>query len=597
MIENPSFRKKLEALYSALSYRPASAIAILVLSTLTAFLEGIGLSFIIPVIEQVRADSGGETGTLIEIFTSAYGFLGIPFTLETTLIGAAVVMTVRYTTGFAVSWMKIRYRVQFVKHLRERCFERLIDAEVSYFDRRGADEILNATITQSKNAGQSIRTFFTIYNRLLLSLVYLGIAMYMSWRLTIFAALLLGGLTVIVRVAIEPGYAVGDRVATMNENVQEAVQTGTEGIRDVKLFTLKDEIRGQFYDVLDEWSQSRVRLGRNQKGINNGYQMATALSLILLIYVSIRFVNLSLAGLGVFIFAMLRLAPKISNLNNLVYKLDGMLPHLIRTQEFVDELETVAKPQRGEKPVPDRFETFRFDDVQFSYDGSETVLDSFTLSFDGGEFVAFVGSSGAGKSTVVSLLTRLYDPDGGQITVNGTSISEFDLREWRDQIAVVRQDPYIFNDTLYYNLTIGNRDVSRQEVERVCEIAQVTEFLDELENGFETVLGDDGVRLSGGQRQRVAVARALLKDAQVLILDEATSDMDTTLENRVHSAIETMDEDYTMIVIAHRLSTVKNADKIYTLEAGQLAEVGDHDELLRRDGQYAELYANQTEAR
>jgi subfamily B ATP-binding cassette protein MsbA len=308
-------------------------------------------------------------------------------------------------------------------------------------------------------------------------------------------------------------------------------------------------------------------------------------------------VNLSLAGLGVFIFAILRLAPKISNLNNLVYKLDGTLPHLIRTQEFVDELETVAKPQRGEKPVPDRFETFRFDDVQFSYDGSETVLDSFTLSFDGGEFVAFVGSSGAGKSTVVSLLTRLYDPDGGQITVNGTSISEFDLREWRDQIAVVRQDPYIFNDTLYYNLTIGNRDVSRQEVERVCEIAQVTEFLDELENGFETVLGDDGVRLSGGQRQRVAVARALLKDAQVLILDEATSDMDTTLENRVHSEIETMDEDYTMIVIAHRLSTVKNANQIYTLEAGQLAEVGDHDELLRRDGQYAELYANQTEAR
>jgi len=159
----------------------------------------------------------------------------------------------------------------------------------------------------------------------------------------------------------------------------------------------------------------------------------------------------------------------------------------------------------------------------------------------------------------------------------------------------VRQNPYIFNDTLSRNLTIGNRDASRAEIERACEIAQVTEFLDELPDGYETELGDNGVRLSGGQRQRLALARALLKDADVLVLDEATSDLDRGIESDVQRAIESMDRDYAMIAIAHRLSTVKNADRIYAVENGEITERGRHEELIARGGTYADLYATQRE--
>jgi subfamily B ATP-binding cassette protein MsbA len=162
-------------------------------------------------------------------------------------------------------------------------------------------------------------------------------------------------------------------------------------------------------------------------------------------------------------------------------------------------------------------------------------------------------------------------------------------------MSVVRQNPYVFNDTLRFNITLGSDNVSGSELERVCEIAQVTEFLDELPDGYDTILGDEGVKLSGGQRQRVSVARALLKDADLLVLDEATSDLDSNIEESVHDAIEAMDRDYAMLVIAHRLSTVVNADRIYTMLDGTIEETGPHGELVQQEGTYADLYATQTQ--
>jgi subfamily B ATP-binding cassette protein MsbA len=179
------------------------------------------------------------------------------------------------------------------------------------------------------------------------------------------------------------------------------------------------------------------------------------------------------------------------------------------------------------------------------------------------------------------------------VLADGTPIDEFDIDEWRGRVSLVRQDPYIFNDTLRYNVAVADRSASIEAIEHVCEIAHVTEFLDELPDGYDTILGDDGVRLSGGQKQRVALARALLKDADVLLLDEATSDLDSNIERSVQTAIESMDRDYALVTIAHRLSTVKNADRIYTVENGRITDVGHHDELLDDGGLYAELYATQ----
>jgi len=266
---------------------------------------------------------------------------------------------------------------------------------------------------------------------------------------------------------------------------------------------------------------------------------------------------------------------------------------LVRTIDFVEDLEVRQEPRKGEVEAPNEVTHVEFDDVHFSYDGEEKVLRGIDFNVKKGDFIGFVGQSGAGKSTIVSLLARMYEVNDGEIRANDVPISEMDIEGWRDRISVVRQSPFVFNNTLRYNLTIGNRDVSDAELDRVCEIAKIDEFMDDLPEGYETMLGDEGVRLSGGQKQRVALARALLEDADLLILDEATSDLDSNLEKQVQVAIEEMDRDYAIVTIAHRLSTVKNADRIYTVEEGTVTETGTHGELVEQNGKYAELYGIQ----
>lgn len=231
--------------------------------------------------------------------------------------------------------------------------------------------------------------------------------------------------------------------------------------------------------------------------------------------------------------------------------------------------------------------------MYFSYEEGEPVLENVSFEFESGDFVAFVGPSGAGKSTITSLLALLYRPDSGVIRANGSSIGNFGAGDWRSRISVVRQNPYIFDTTLRENLTIGNRNATDDEIETACKVAQVTEFLNELPNGYETELGDQGVKLSGGQRQRLAIARALLRNAELLILDEATSDLDSSLEAQVQEGIENLDREYTVLTVAHRLSTVRNADRIYALKDGRIVEEGTHDELLNEEGVYASLHGMQ----
>ncbi|WP_135366058.1 ABC transporter ATP-binding protein [Halosimplex halophilum] len=593
MTEKLSRRAKLRAIYRVAQFRPLTTAAIVALSVFAAVFEGIGLSFLLPIIELARGDAEGR-GQYLEWFITGYETLGIPFTLEYVVVGVALVMTARYTSSFLVSWLQAALRTKYVRYLKVESFDHALDAEAAYFDDEGSDEILNAIVTQSEYAGRSITRLVKLVQQGFLTAMYGAVALAMAPLLTFGSVLVLGVVALVSRYAVESGYAVGDRVAEANERIQAAAQAGTQGIRDVKLFGLEPELFERFCEAADSLTLERVTLRRNEAALDNIYQLAIAITVFLLIYVALELVELSFAALGVFLFAMFRLAPRASTLNNLVYQIESDLPHLVRTQSFIDELAVRAEPRDEAELVPDRIDAIAFEDVTFGYESDETVVRGLSFEVQHSEFVAFVGPSGAGKSTIVSLLSRLYEPDSGIITANGTPIDTFDVREWREHVAVVRQQPFIFNETLRYNVTVGDRDASQAEIERACEIAQVTKFLDELPNGYDTVLGDDGVRLSGGQRQRIAIARAVLKDADILILDEGTSDLDTTLEERVHDGIESMGRDCLLVVVAHRLSTVRNADRIYAMEDGEILEAGRHEKLIKSGGKYADLYESQT---
>jgi subfamily B ATP-binding cassette protein MsbA len=590
-----SWEEKLNSLVRVARYRPQFTAGIIILGGFVALLEGIGLSFIYPILEIAQSDEPITAADgILGMFVEAYSILGIPFSLEYLILGVAGAMTIRFTLSFIVAWLKSILQMTYEETLRTRAFDAALDAEVPYFDQEGSDDILNSIITEIRYSGKVIQYAVQSMETLFLTGVYLSVMFYITPEMTIFALLFLGGITYVLRNIIEPAYTVGSRVADSNQRVQTAVQAGTQGIRDVKLFAVSEELFETFSAAVGQYRDSSIDLARNKAAIQNFYDLAAALTLFALIYLGFVYSGLDLGALGIFLLAMFRLAPLVSRLNSHIYNVEGNLSHSVRTQDFVDEL-NACREDSGEQPISE-VENIEFDEVSFSYTEDEQVLDGLSFSVEKGEFVAFVGQSGAGKSTIVSLLLRLYDHDSGGIRSNGVPIKEYDLKQWRERIAVVRQQPFIFNDTLERNVTIGNRDASRRDVEHVCEIAKVNEFINELPNGYDSQLGDDGVRLSGGQRQRIALARALLKRADFLVLDEATSDLDSNLEREVQAAIESMDREYGIISIAHRLSTIKNADRIYTVTDGKITESGTHNQLLKDSGEYAELYTIQSEA-
>lgn len=595
-LSDVSRKEKLDALVDVAKFNPKLTSGIIILGIVAALFEGIGMSFIIPIIEIIQAESdpAANANGLLAVFVTLYQLLKVPFTLEFVIFGVATVISLRYTASFVVAWLRAALSTYYTRDLQDRSFEKTLDAQIKFFDNKGSDDILNTVVTESLPAGRLIRICVQFIEQIFITLVYCLIAVIVSPILSLSAALVLGGFIIITRHIVEPGYDLGDRVAKANEERQEAVQAGTQGIRDIRLFDMTEEVYEAFVDAVDKYTRTRIRLRRNEAAINKFYNLIVVISMFVLIYFALSFANLPFSELAVFLFAMFRLGPRVSNLNQKFYQIERTLPHLVRTLEFINKVERHKEPTNSSREMPAKIEHIEFDDVWFSYDEKQ-VLRGVHFEVVNNEFVAFVGQSGAGKSTIVSLLARMYEPNRGEIRVNNIPITDFDQKEFRDHIAMVRQSPFIFNDTLRYNLTIGNRTASEAEIKRVCGIAKVDEFIDDLPNGYESMLGDEGVRLSGGQKQRVALARALLKDADLLLLDEATSDLDTGLEKEVQQAIEEMDRNYTIITIAHRLSTVENADRIYTIENGRILECGTHQELLQKNDKYAELKALQSQ--
>ena len=474
--------EQLHALVRVGKYRPMYTTAIIVSGIFVAMLEAVGLSFIVPIVEIVQSpgDPAAEADGVLLAFVRAYEVLGVPFSLGTVVLGVSLILTVRWTSTFFVRWLRSALSVDYTRELQTQAFDHALDARIEYFDQEGSDDILNAIVTQAEYAGRVIQRVITLFEQAFLSLTYLAVALVLAPFLTLFATVFLGGFSFLFRRVLESGYDIGDRVADANEQIQRAAQAGTQGIRDTKLFGLRGELFEDFLDAVGQYAKSKIKQKRNQQAIKNFYNLLTAISVFVLIYLAIEFADLSLSALGVFLFAMFRLGPIASNLNSQFYTVENDLPHLVRTQAFIDELERNRESDANGE-VPPEIQTIAFDGVRFGYNGQdEDALAGVSFEFEKGEFIGFVGQSGAGKSTIVALLARMYEPDTGEIRANGRPIHEMDIEEWRSRIAVVRQSPHIFNDTLRYNLTIGNRDVSQNELDRVTRIARVDEFFDEL---------------------------------------------------------------------------------------------------------------------
>ena len=382
----------------------------------------------------------------------------------------------------------------------------------------------------------------------------------------------------------------------MNQLITETLSVS--GSMLMKLFTREKSEYDHFVQVNDRVTRLTLKEQRSGKWF---VMILGTLSQIgpLLIYfaggymiISRGDTTLTIGIITAMIALVNRLYGPVNSLLNLGVDFTRSLALFTRIFDYYDKEVTIKSKPDAVKPDLSKTE-IRYDHVTFTYEQKEPILKDVSFMIPSGAMYAIVGPSGSGKSTIVNLLLRLYDVDAGAVTVNGTDVRDFDLAYLRKNIGVVTQDAYLFNGTIRENLLYAKADASQEELENACRLANIYDFVVAQELGFDAMVGNRGLKLSGGEKQRLSLARVVLKNPKILVLDEATSSLDSISENAIQSALEQVMAGRTSIVIAHRLSTVLAADCILVVKEGVIAEQGTHDELLERDGVYRELYETQ----
>ena len=497
-----------------------------------------------------------------------------------------------FVGSVAMNW--IAHRV--VMDLRDGLFARLLTLPTRHFDDHSAGTLLSRLtydVTQVMTA--STQALVTLVRDGLAVVGLLAWMLYLNWQLSLLAFLIAPGIGLIMRV-------ISQRLRRLSRELQELMGEMTrvidevlQGHKVIKIFGGQDYERNRFNRINNRVRQFNLKLVAASEGSGPLVQLLAIIALGSMIYLASLQSAADQITVGSFVSLFGAMAMLLAPIKRLTKVNEQLQRGLAAAESIFALLDEPAEPDRGTRAIGRAVGRVSFRAVSHRYraEGAEVVR-RLSLEVHPGETIALVGPSGSGKTTLMSLLPRFYEPDSGDILLDGAPIRELRLAELRANIAYVSQDIVLFNDTVAANIAYGaGFRADEADLVRAAERAHAMEFIRELPQGLHTLIGENGARLSGGQRQRIAIARALLKNAPILILDEATSALDTQSERKVQQALDALREGRTAFVIAHRLSTIETADRIVVLDKGSIAEIGTHAELLARGGLYASLYQMQ----
>lgn len=551
------------------------------------------------------------TALMLSVFAAISGLLGpliTQYALDNTIpqknMGQLVLLTIAFVGTIAVSitFSTIRSRIMTVVgqdiifDIRTDLFKHLQELPFEYYDNRPHGKILIRVVNYVNSVSDMLSN--GIINVILECLNMLFIMIFMFFVNVKLSLVVLSGLpifAVIMMMIKKRQRKAWQDVSNKSSNLNAYLQENITGARVTQIFTREEE-NAQIFDRLSEkYRKSWINAVKYSNLVWPATDNVSTLVRAAIFVVGLLILTPAAVSLGTIV-AMTSYASSfwqpIMNLSNIFNNFINNIAYLERIFETLDEPATIADKPNAQD-IGDITGEVKFDDVTFSYEQGKTVLEHISFDVKPGESVALVGPTGAGKSTVVSLLSRFYDLDSGKITIDGKDISQATLHSLRSQMGIMLQDSFIFSGTIYDNIRYGRLDATEEEIREAAKIVCADEFISEMKDGYMTEVNERGSKLSGGQKQLISFARTLLSDPKILVLDEATSSIDARTEKLLQQGLQRLLVGRTSFIIAHRLSTIKNCDKIMYIDNKGIAECGTHDQLIAKKGEYYKLYTAQ----
>jgi len=529
------------------------------------------------------------------IMQRVHGFLGTDklATLKFACVAVLTIAVLDAVCTYAEKYLTTSVGQWVTYDLRRAIYSHIQRLSLAFHDQKRTGDLISR-VTSDIDAIQSFITsglLGALINVITL-LGMVGVMFYLNWRFTLIALSVAPVLFAIVYIYTRRIKSASRQVRKKEGQITSVVEEVLSSIRVVKAFARED------YEVkrLEEESLEGVEIALRARGLKAKLtpivDIIVAVGTCLVLWFGARLVmqgSLSAGSLVVFILYLGKMYKPMQELSKMTDTYSKAAVGYERIQEILETHKEI-KDVRGARPTPRFKGEIEFDHVSFSYTPETPILIDVSFKVEPGQVAAIVGPTGAGKTSIISLIARFYDPTSGVVKIDGTDIKRFRQKSLRQQISFVLQDTMLFHAPVWQNIAYGKPEASRQEIIKAAELANASEFIDKLPEGYDTVLGERGMTLSGGQRQRIAIARAVIRNTPILLLDEPTSGLDSASEKLVFEALDRLMKGKTTIVIAHRLSTIRGADMIFVVQDGAIVESGNHEQLLQRGGLYAELH-------